>query len=122
VDTIRVLFVDDEEDLVSALVERLGYRGVESEYALSAFEALEKLQKATFDVLVLDLKLPGMSGTDLLKIIRAKFPDMPVLMITGHGSPLQKPNERPEGIFDFLAKPISLDALIAKIREAACAN
>lgn len=117
-DTIRVLLVDDEEDLVSTLTERLAFRGVEAAYALNAFEALDKLQKDTFDLVVLDLKLPGMSGIDLLRLIKAKLPDLPVIMITGHGSPLQTADKTPEGVFDFLAKPINIDDLIVKMREA----
>lgn len=115
---IRVLLVDDEEDLVSALTERLRYRGVVAEYALDGFEALEKMKESDFNVVVLDLKLPGMSGMDLLRTIKAKTPELPVLMITGHGSPMQRPGELPKDVFDFLPKPVSIDILIAKMREA----
>ena len=54
----RVLLIDDEEELVSALVERLGYRGIDAEYALDGTDAVRKVEAADYDVIVLDLKLP----------------------------------------------------------------
>lgn len=114
----RALLIDDEEELVSALVERLGYRGVEADYALGGPEALEKMRRDIFDVVVLDLKLPGMSGGDVLKSIKRDHPSVPVIMITGHGSLDLLPEGKPEQAFDCLAKPINLEALISKMKEA----
>jgi DNA-binding NtrC family response regulator len=76
------------------------------------------LSEATFDVVVLDLKLPGMSGADVLSTINKKYPQLPVLMITGHGSSTEMPEEKPPGAFDYLAKPINLEDLIEKMKEA----
>jgi DNA-binding NtrC family response regulator len=118
VDKFRVLLVDDEEELVTTLVERLAYRGVEAEYALGGQRAIEKMREADFDVVVLDLKLPGMSGTDVIKTIKEEHPHVPVIMITGHGSPHDGPEEKPEEAFDYLPKPIDLEDLIEKMREA----
>ncbi len=115
---LRALLIDDEEELVTTLVERLDYRGVAAEYALSGPEALEKLKSSTFDVVVLDLKLPGMSGLDVLRMINHDYPRLPVLLITGHGAPTDNSDTIPEGAYDFLPKPISLDRLLQKIREA----
>lgn len=117
-DTFRVLFVDDEEELVSTLVERLGYRGVEAKYTLNGPDALQMLRENAFDVVVLDLKLPGMSGGEVLSTIRRDYPGLPVLMITGHGSSSELPEDKPPGAYDYLAKPIGLDDLIAKMKEA----
>jgi DNA-binding NtrC family response regulator len=114
----RVLFIDDEEELVTTLVERLRYRGIEAEYTLNGPDALEKLRQSDFNVVVLDLKLPGMSGADVLKNIKRDYPQLPVLMITGHGSSAEMTEDKPPGAFDYLAKPINLDDLIAKMREA----
>ncbi len=117
-DNFRVLFVDDEEELVVTLVERLGFRGVEAEYALNGTVALAKLHDAEFDVVVLDLKLPGMSGAEVLGVIKQDYPQLPVLMITGHGSSSETPEDRPPGAYDYLAKPINLEDLMTKMKEA----
>ena len=117
--SLRILLIDDEEELVSTLVDRLGYRGIEAEYALHGVEALEKMSHTEYDVVVLDLKLPGMSGKEVLKAIKLHYPTVPVLMMTGHGAPMQTPDERPEGMFDILAKPIDINRLVTKIHEAA---
>jgi DNA-binding NtrC family response regulator len=114
----RALLIDDEEELVTALVERLGYRDVEADYALDGPDGIEKMRQAQFDVVVLDLKLPGMSGVEVLKAIKLDHPQVPVLMITGHGSITEHPEERPVEAFDFLAKPIDLAKLIEKMQEA----
>ena len=114
----RALLIDDEEELVTALVERMGYRGIEAEYALRGPDGLEKMRQTTFDVVVLDLKLPGMSGIEVLEVIKAEHPKVPVLMITGHGSVSEHPEERPADVFDYLAKPIALNKLIEKMQEA----
>ncbi len=115
----RVLFIDDEEELVSALVERLDYRGIEGVYVTEGRQALDRLSKESYDVVVLDLKLPGMSGEEVLAAINKEHPRIPVLMITGHGSAMNnKVVEKPEGAFDLLAKPIDIEDLIRKMQEA----
>ena len=117
-DTYRVLFVDDEEELVTTIVERLEYRGIDADFALSGKKALAKMREKSYDVVVLDLKMPGMSGADVMEVIRKEHPQIPVLLITGHGSLDDEPEEKPEGAFDYLAKPINLEDLLAKIQEA----
>lgn len=121
-DILKALLVDDEEELVSTLVERLGYRGVIAQYALTGPDALDKLRNEQFDVVVLDLKMPGMSGLDVLTVIKREFPAIPVLLITGHGSPTDSSDVIPDGAYDFLPKPVSLEKLIEKIREAVAAK
>lgn len=114
----RVLFIDDEEELVSTIVERLGYRGIHAAYVLNGRDGLQKMRDETFDVVVLDLKLPGMSGLEVLRAIKNNHPGVPVLLITGHGSIADQDVEKPEDAFDYLAKPIDLDDLIRKMKEA----
>lgn len=114
----KTLLVDDEEELVTALVERLGYRGIAAEYALDGYSALLKMREGSFDVVVLDLKLPGMGGLEVLGRINNEFPDVPVLLLTGHGALESEPEPKPEGAFAYLLKPVQLDNLIAKMREA----
>jgi DNA-binding NtrC family response regulator len=114
----RALLIDDEEELVVTLVERLGYRGIEAEYSLDGYDALSKMRSGDFQVVVLDLKLPGLGGLEVLGRLEKDYPDVPVLLITGHGSPEGEEQPKPEGAFDYLVKPVNLDDLIAKMREA----
>lgn len=114
----RTLLIDDEEELVSTLVERLGYRDIEADYALDGQTALKKMHEGAFDVVVLDLKLPGMSGREVLRRLREAYPDVPVILITGHGALVGEVEPKPEGAFDYLLKPVQLKDLIDKMREA----
>ena len=82
----RVLFVDDEEELVSTLVERLQYRDIEAVYELTGASAIERMRRESFDVVVVDLKLPGISGSETMRVINKEHPGIPVMIITGHGS------------------------------------
>lgn len=116
--TLRVLLIDDEEELVSTLVERLGYRGIEADFALNGPDALVKIQRKAFDVVLLDLRLPGMGGTEVLKRIKKQNPGIPVLLITGRGSVTGEAEEKPPEAYDFLQKPINIDDLIKKMQEA----
>lgn len=114
---LRVLLVDDEEELVSALVERLGYRGIKAKYALNGQQAIELIQTENFDVVVLDLKLPGMSGVEVQKAIKKEHPDLPVLLITGQGAPPDQLGLKPGEQYDFLEKPVGLEVLLERIKE-----
>jgi len=114
----HVLLVDDEEELASTLVERLGYRGFDAHYSTNGQDALGKLREFTYDVLVVDLKLPGMSGEELIHTIRAAYPNLPIIMMTGHGASELEGGKKPSGVYDFLIKPINLSNLIAKMKEA----
>jgi DNA-binding NtrC family response regulator len=116
--TFRVLLVDDEEELVATLVERLGYRGIEAEFSLDGYDAMVKMRERAFDVVILDLKLPGMDGLELLKRLKSEYPSVPVLLITGHGSIENETEPLPEGVYDYLMKPVSLDELVDKMRKA----
>jgi CheY-like chemotaxis protein len=114
----RVLLVDDEEELVSALAERLGYRDIQAQYVTSGLDALEKLKSSEFDVIVIDLKLPCMSGEELARTIRQSYPCLPVLMITGHGVDESGEHRKPAGVYELLPKPVDIEELVRKMREA----
>jgi len=115
-DRIKVLLVDDEGELISTMVERLEYRDVDADYATSGFEALKMVETTNYDLIIIDLKMPGMSGTDLIKVITNKFPDLPVFLMTGHGD-ITENQELPPGIVEYIAKPIKIDELVRKMRE-----
>lgn len=110
----RILFVDDEEELVSTMVERLEFRDVKAAYELNGASAIERLRKEKFDIVVLDLKLPGISGEETLRVINKEHPGLPVVLITGHLSATDN-QEIPKGAADYLTKPISIDDLLEKI-------
>lgn len=116
---LRALLIDDEEELVATMAERLAYRGVMARFATTGLEGLEILRQGEYDVVVLDLKLPGMSGLEVLRTINREHPELPVLLITGHGSVMEADEPMPAGAADWLAKPIDLDALVEKMRTAA---
>jgi CheY-like chemotaxis protein len=116
---LRVLLIDDEEELVSALVERLGYRGIDADFALDGPRALEMIQERDYDAVVLDLKLPGMSGVEVHDTITREHPDLPVILITGHGAPPDQLGLPPGLDYVFLEKPVGLAVLIEKIKEVA---
>jgi DNA-binding response OmpR family regulator len=118
VEELRVLLIDDEEELVTAMVERLGYRGVAADYALDGYSALEKLRTQKYQAVVLDLKLPGMEGTEVLSRIARDYPDLPVLLITGHGSAIETVESKPLGAYDYLMKPVKIEVLVQRLREA----
>ncbi len=116
---LRVLIVDDEEDLVSTMAERLELRGFEVETATSGTDALAHVGKSDFSVLLVDVKMPGVGGLELMAEIKRDHPDFPVILFTGHTSVADAERGIQEGAFGYLMKPIEIDRLIEKIRNAA---
>jgi DNA-binding NtrC family response regulator len=119
---LRVLIVDDEEDLVSTMAERLELRGFEVETATSGTDALAHVGKSDFSVLLVDVKMPGVGGLELMAEIKRDHPDLPVILFTGHTSVADAERGIQEGAFGYLTKPIDIDRLIEKIRNAAGAR
>jgi DNA-binding response OmpR family regulator len=116
---IRLLLVDDEAGFVEVLSKRLGRRDIDVVGALSGSEAIRTLRREDFDVAVVDLKMMDMDGIEVLKIFKKMAPELPVLMLTGHGSELAAREGMAFGAKDYLMKPCDLDTLVAKIRIAA---
>ena len=114
----KILLVDDERDLVCTMSERMGLRGMTVEVALSGAEAVARLLRERFAAVVLDVKMKGMSGLEVLRVIKESYPAVPVIMLTGHDSMQEARACMQAGAFDYLMKPIALDDLIAKIHEA----
>jgi len=116
---MKVLLVDDEKELVTTLAERLNLRGVESQWATSAEEALIRLQADSFDIAVLDVKMPKVDGLLLKKRMQAKCPAMRFIFVTGHGSSQDFETGVSEvGSDYYLVKPLKIEDLIVKIKEA----
>jgi DNA-binding response OmpR family regulator len=116
---MKVLLVDDERELVSTLAERLNLRGLEAQWATSAEEAMLWLQTESFDIAVLDVKMPKVDGLLLKKQMQAKCPAMKFIFVTGHGSSQDfEAGALEVGSDYYLVKPLKIDDLVAKIKEA----
>jgi len=116
--SLRVLLVDDEEELVSTVAERLELRGIDAEALTTGAAALQRLAEQKFDVVGVDVKMPGMDGLELLRRIKTMQPETQVILLTGRGSGTESRRGLEEGAFDYLIKPINLDDLIIKMRLA----
>ncbi|PIE69432.1 MAG: response regulator [Deltaproteobacteria bacterium] len=115
---INVLMVDDEERFRSTTSKILKRKGYEVAMAGSGEEALDILKKTTQDVVVLDIKMPGLSGEEVLAKIKGIDEDIQVIMLTGHGGMESAQKSLTKGAFDYLNKPCDIDLLSAKINDA----
>ncbi|RLF58247.1 MAG: response regulator [Thermoplasmata archaeon] len=115
---IRLLLVDDERGFVDIISKRMGKRNIEVTKAFSGTEGIRALRGQDFDVAVLDLKMEDMDGIEVLKIFKKIVPEMPVIMLTGHGSEQAARDGIQFGAFDYLTKPCELEDLIGKIHAA----
>jgi DNA-binding NtrC family response regulator len=116
--TLRVLIVDDEEELVSALVERLTLRGFEAKGVTAGVDALEYLKGASCDVVLLDVKMPGIGGLEVIKRIKEEQPSLEVVLLTGHSSAQDAERGMTLGAFDYLMKPVKIDDLLRVLLSA----
>jgi DNA-binding NtrC family response regulator len=117
-EAIRVLLVDDEDDFRTTLANRLRKRKLEVTEAESGRSAINLLRQGTFDVVVLDVRMPGMDGIETLKQIKTDHPLVEVIMLTGHASVESGIEGMRLGAFDYLMKPCDINDLINKIRDA----
>jgi len=115
----RVLLVDDEEEFVSALSERLMLRGIEVDSALNGEEALARLVEKEFEVVILDVMMPGLGGLEVLRQIKSTHPNTQVILLTGHGSTREGIEGMRLGAFDYLIKPVDIEEMLEKMKAAA---
>lgn len=116
---MRVLLVDDELELVSTMAERLCLRGIDADWATNAEDALKMDQAKTYDLAVLDVKMPKVSGLQLKKKLEDQSPGMKFIFLTGHGSEEDfKAATSATGTEYYLVKPINIEDLIQKMKEA----
>ena len=114
-DAINVLLIDDEEAFVTTLQERLELRGLNARVALDGRTGLQMIEADPPDVVVLDLRMPGISGTDVLRRIRAQWPGMPVIMLSGHGSDQDFESCMNLGASVYHKKPLDIAVLLESI-------
>ncbi len=117
--TYSVLVVDDEIDFMETLVNRLTRRKMEARGVPSGEAALALLNERTFDVILLDIKMPGaMDGMETLREIRQRHPLAQVILLTGHASLETSMEGMRLGAFDYLLKPVKFEDLLEKIGAA----
>ena len=115
---MKVLLVDDGEEFVKALAERLKMRDLRSDTVLDGEEALSYVEDQEPDVMVLDLKMPGIDGMEVLRQVRKAYPNIQVIILTGHGTEKHEEEAKRLGAFDYLEKPVNLDVLVKKMKAA----
>ncbi len=115
---VKVLLVDDEKEFVETLASRLQMRDVEANTVLNGEQALSALEEEEPDVIVLDLRMPGMDGIEVLKKVKESYPNVEIIMLTGHGSEKDEEIARSLGVFNYMKKPVDLKKLMSQIKGA----
>lgn len=113
----KVLLVDDEEDFTEALSKRLEARNLKVRTVNSGEDAVHMVDEQSFDVIILDLAMPGMDGLETLQRIKANHPDAEIIMLTGHASVKSSVEAMKIGAEDLMEKPVDMTALMTKIEE-----
>jgi DNA-binding response OmpR family regulator len=115
---MKILLVDDEEELVSTLAERLSFRGIDADWVTSCEDALKKVGTEKYDLAVLDVKIPRISGIELGSRLKEKDPEMKFIFMTGHGSDDDfKAGSAEVGAEYYLVKPVNIELLIEKVKK-----
>lgn len=117
-ETIRVLLVDDEVEFSDVVSKRLARRGLEVSVAADGPEAYSALEAGGYDVVVLDVKLPGVDGVQILKAIKKRFRRVEVILYTGACDMKMAARSMAAGAFDLLLKPSGTEVLLARIKDA----
>jgi len=115
----KILLVDDEQEFLEPMAVRLGRRDISCVTAQSGEEALRRLEKESFNCAVVDVRMPVMDGLELLRKIRKDYPNVPVVLLTGHASVELGIQGMELGAFEYLMKPVDLDELLDTVRRAA---
>jgi DNA-binding response OmpR family regulator len=115
---VRIIIVDDEQELVITLSERMGFRGIDADWAINGDDAIKLVIENRYDLAVLDVKLPGMSGIELKKRLQVIAPNMKFIFVTGHGSHADfQTGAQEAGAEYYLIKPVNIDVLVEKMNE-----
>jgi DNA-binding NtrC family response regulator len=114
----KVLVVDDEEDFLKTISERLELRDMKPEVAMNGEQALKKVEEEEPTVMILDLRMPGMDGLDVLRQVKKAYPKTQVIILTGRGTKKDEEQARKLGAFAYLQKPVEMDTLVETVRNA----
>jgi DNA-binding NtrC family response regulator len=116
---IKILLVDDEEYFVKSLSKYISkMENLGADFALNGEEALKRVENEAPDVIVLDLKMPGVAGVEVLRWVKKAYPDVQVIILTGYGSEKDKKDSLRLGAFEYLQKPININELVQHIHRA----
>jgi len=115
---IKVMFVDDEEEFVTTLSARIQRRDFSASVAFTGEQALQIVDDHVPDVMILDLKMPGIGGMEVLRRVKKAYPNVKVIILTGHGSEKDKKEALSLGAFSYLQKPVKIDELGMQIVKA----
>lgn len=113
---LKILLVDDEAEFANTLAERLRLRGITAEVATDGETALQVVKRDLPHAVVLDLKMPGMGGLEVLEQVREIDKSIRVILLTGHGSTREGIEGMRLGAFDYLMKPVDIDELISRLQ------
>ena len=113
---MKVILVDDEQKFINMLAKRLAFRGIQADTVFSGEDAIQKIQHSDYDVAVLDIKMPGISGLELKKKLSSLAPELKFIFVTGHGAKNTLENDLVKKDI-FLSKPLNIDTLIKIINE-----
>ncbi|MFC8685633.1 response regulator transcription factor [Brevibacillus porteri] len=113
----RILIVEDEEKIARVIQLELEYEGYESEIAKTGLEALEQYNQGGWNLILLDVLLPGLSGIEVLRRIRVKDSTTPVILLTARNAVVDKVNGLDQGANDYITKPFEIEELLARIRS-----
>ncbi len=115
---IKLLIVDDEEKFLSATAERLGLRDFDVTTATEGNQAIKAAKKGKFDVAILDLRMPGMDGMELLQILKKKHKFLELIILTGYASVDSAVEATKLGAFSYLEKPYNFEKLLEVLKDA----
>ena len=114
---LKVLLVDDEREFVESLSERLQLRKLKAEVAYDGEQALRAIEEGEPDVMVLDLRMPGIDGMKVLRQVKKKHPHVKVLVLTGHGTDKDEKEAMRLGASAYLKKPVDVDQLVGTLHR-----
>lgn len=115
----KIMIIDDEEDFAATLAERLSLRNFGTKIANGAVEAMTAIQQGWKpDIVILDLKMPGLDGIQTLSLLKQQDPSVEVILLTGHGSTSAGIEGMQKGLFDYLMKPVDIGVIVEKIELA----
>jgi DNA-binding NtrC family response regulator len=115
--SFKVLIAEDEEITLKHLVTILNSEGYESSGTQNGLDALRMIEGEYFDLLITDIKMPGMSGLELLSVVKSKYPEIEVIIITGLGSISSAVEAIEKGAIDYITKPFDLTELIIRVNK-----
>ena len=114
----KILLIDDEINVCTGCKRILEEEGYELDYELTGKDGIEKALKQTYDVIITDLKMPDINGVELIKEVKKKKPDVPIIMITGYASVPTAIETMKLGVVDYIPKPFKPEELVASVQKA----